>query len=1234
MTTLTQLLRRFLIQVFAGFTVIGIAWFSADIVPLRLRAQEPAPEVSRPEDNNVDVANIRAYSIPADQLQRVTQALTDRFGNSTDVKLSPDVRTSQLLVLARPAVHREISGLLQRLPRSASVEESSIEKPLEERVSFKHTLKHISIDHLHNRIRQIFGSEIRSSSDATLGKTTLHINSPKHGMVRMQVDHTSQGVLVETPKSRLQSWQRLLLTLDFPFKEMTHQQQSIPLRNANLKQIKDTISFLRAAERREIAQGLQPPEGGTNSDVDQKRQNLDEPETGQLGLIGNVQVEVIPELDVIILRGNKKDVQRVMEVIAEIEKQSTVNLPEIKVYHLQHVESQALSGIITTLYATLLAPRSGLVSITPLVKPNALLLIGPAEGIRRVEELVGKLDQKTVNPDELQVIRLKHMSAEDAEEKIETFYAEREGLDTRVKVISDFRSNALVVQASPRDMKEIQQLIAELDVATSPAVNEVRVFRLKNTRAETLAPVLQGAFQGSSGTSTAGAAPNATSQRVRSAVLQMTQIDSEKGKLIKSGILSDVTVQADTTGNALLVTGPPQSMELIEMLIQQLDRMPDAEAQIKVFTIVNGDATNLTLMLQQLFGLPATAGAGTTSGVFVGQSLQQTNGNESSLVPLRFAVDVRTNSIIATGSVGDLSVVEALLLRLDEGDIETRKIVVYRLKNAPALDVANSITTFLQSQRELIQQQLLFNQAISPFEQIEREVIVVPEVVTNTLIVSATPRYFEQVIEMIKELDFRPPMVMVQVVIAEVVLDNFKEHGMEFGLQDSLLFDRGIFGFDPATGDATNLTPGFNFNNADLGNSPDAVSLATRAALASQGLSSFGVGRLNTDRGYGGLVISAANESVQILIRALHEAGKLQILSRPQVMTLDNQAAFIQIGQRVPRIVASTVTDTGAVINSTQDEDVGILLRVQARINQDGLVVMALDAEKSQLGEAADGVPVAVDINGNPVFSPPIETTTAQTTISAYSDQTVVFAGLITNRKSQRTRRIPYLSDIPLLGKAFEYETKDDRRTELLIFMTPKIVQADSDYDSINYAESERMSWCLADVTEMHGDVGLVGRSDLFCRPNAFGKDCQVIYPHIDPSGTMFMMEPEAVFPAAPPSESGVLPRLDGPSPRLEFHNPILPTPAPAIPDQSDHRQRNQHVQPAGHALSAREPVRLKHGYSGSDTPRPIAEYRSQPARRSKNTSVKHPNHPDWDPFHHEVHESSNLNEIQQKVIH
>ena len=151
------------------------------------------------------------------------------------------------------------------------------------------------------------------------------------------------------------------------------------------------------------------------------------------------------------------------------------------------------------------------------------------------------------------------------------------------------------------------------------------------------------------------------------------------------------------------------------------------------------------------------------------------------LPPLRFSVDLRSNSIIATGSEGDLRIVEALLLRLDQTTDQQRKSTVIQLKNAPAVDVASAINQFLLNRRQI--EQAAPGQS-NPFQEIEREVVVVPEPVANKLILAATPRFYDEIKALIDKLD-EQPQVMIQVLIAEVSLNHVKEFGVELGVQSS-----------------------------------------------------------------------------------------------------------------------------------------------------------------------------------------------------------------------------------------------------------------------------------------------------------------------------------------------------------------------------------------------------------------------------------------------------------------
>jgi general secretion pathway protein D len=871
-----------------------------------------------------------------------------------------------------------------------------------------------------------------------------------------------------------------------------------------------------------------PPPAGQPMPLNPLGQPDGEPgEAVEGDLIGPVQIEFLEDLDIVIIRGHKRDVERVIQIINEIERLSAATQPAVEIYPLKHVDGQAMATLITQIYDQALGARQGRVNITPLVKPNALLLVGRPESVRAVIELIERLDQPVLPSAQFRVFQLANASALDVETTMRSFFLDQTGLSARVRIVSDYRSNALIVQASPRDMAEVQRFVNQLDVAASAALNEVRVFRLRNTLAVDLAPVIQSAISAQTTRGTTGAIPGQQQQpqpgdgqvpgaagqqgrqfgTPRSANLTFMKFDAQGQRLLRSGILLDVRVTADPRANAVVVTGPAEGMELIAALIEQLDQLPEAEAQIKVFTIVNGDATSLATMLQTLFGQPAGAQGG---GL---QSLLQTatGQGDSTLVPLRISVDQRTNSIIVSGSVGDLNVVEAILLRLDESDIRQRQSVVYRLQNAPATDVANAINEFLRSERQV---QQIVPESVSPFEQIEREVVVVPEPVSNSLIISATPRYFEEVKRIVLELDARPPMVLIQVLIAEVSLRDVDELGFEWGLQDSLLFDRSVL---------TDIaTPGFAFAGAPLGNAASAASLATRNNVGTQGTSTFGVGRTNGELGYGGLVLSASSDSVSVLIRALQDSRRLRILSRPQVMTLDNQPAFVQVGSRVPRITSTQITETGT-INNTVLENVGIILGVTPRISPDGLVVMEIDAEKSELGPEAEGIPISINANGDVIRSPQIRTTVAQTTVSGRSGQTVILGGLITSSKSIFQRRVPIISSAPVVGRLFRFDSETESRSELLIIMTPYIVRSDDDVTMLNRMEMDRMSWCLADVLKIHGDPGL----GIFEHGYMHGPE--IVYPDRDPTGGERLPTPAA----RPGTKNDVLPEPDarnGPS--------------------------------------------------------------------------------------------------------
>src|SRR5690606_14638270 len=119
---------------------------------------------------------------------------------------------------------------------------------------------------------------------------------------------------------------------------------------------------------------------------------------------------------------------------------------------------------------------------------------------------------------------------------------------------------------------------------------------------------------------------------------------------------------------------------------------------------------------------------------------------------------------------------------------------------------------------------------------------------------------------------------------------------------------------------------------------------------------------------------------------------------------------------------------------------------------------------------------ISTSTTGEVVRQPLINTTTAQTTVSAADGQTVVLGGLLTKDTAKTRRRVPLLSSIPIVGNLFRYDQDITRRRELLIIMTPRIVRNEADAELVKQAEAARMSRCLADVRKMHGDPGIYTR--------------------------------------------------------------------------------------------------------------------------------------------------------------
>jgi type II secretory pathway component GspD/PulD (secretin) len=197
----------------------------------------------------------------------------------------------------------------------------------------------------------------------------------------------------------------------------------------------------------------------------------------------------------------------------------------------------------------------------------------------------------------------------------------------------------------------------------------------------------------------------------------------------------------------------------------------------------------------------------------------------------------------------------------------------------------------------------------------------------------------------------------------------------------------------------------------------------------------FGMSDLLTGGFWG---MTGVDNDWNVTLRLLAERGKLEVLSRPSILARNNQEAVIVVGQEIPLITNSRITDLGATINTVQYAEIGIILRVTPFITSEGMVEMIVAPEISTLTD--ETIPISVDNQGNTVGSPVIAKRSAETVVVTANGQTVVIGGLMETLKTEVKRKVPVLGDIPLLGLAFRRTTRDEQKKELMIFLTPHIV--------------------------------------------------------------------------------------------------------------------------------------------------------------------------------------------------
>lgn len=295
------------------------------------------------------------------------------------------------------------------------------------------------------------------------------------------------------------------------------------------------------------------------------------------------------------------------------------------------------------------------------------------------------------------------------------------------------------------------------------------------------------------------------------------------------------------------------------------------------------------------------------------------------------------------------------------------------------------------------------------------EVRVVPDRDKNALLIRARPAAFRLIESALRAIDASPLQVVIEATIAEVTLNDQLQYGVQYYLET---------GFGSA-----------GFTTRAAGSSP-AGSLATPVPQAGSGLN---------------LVVSTGG--ARVVLNALSSITNVRVVSAPTLSVLNNQTARLQVGNQVPvRTQQSQSTDNtdSPVISNIEYKDTGVILKVTPRINSNNDVSMDVQQEVSSI--VNDAASTQAD-----ALAPTISTRRIGSIVSVANGQTVVLGGLIQENQQNGRGGVPVLQDIPLLGNLFSSTSSSRDRTELVVFITPRVIRNAADAQAIAEELRSRM---------------------------------------------------------------------------------------------------------------------------------------------------------------------------------
>jgi general secretion pathway protein D len=300
---------------------------------------------------------------------------------------------------------------------------------------------------------------------------------------------------------------------------------------------------------------------------------------------------------------------------------------------------------------------------------------------------------------------------------------------------------------------------------------------------------------------------------------------------------------------------------------------------------------------------------------------------------------------------------------------------------------------------------------------------IVAEPNINALVIYATASDYDTILQALRKIDIAPLQVMIEATIAEVTLAGDFQYGLQWFLKNI------------GMGADLNLDNTTSTDNTNNFKSPPPTAMATQAVMSAFS-HTFTWTSMTTD--------------FNVVLTAISHQTDVNIVSSPSLMVLDNQTARIQVGDQVPVLTGqavSTVTAGAPVVNSVQYIDSGVILEIKPHVNNNGQVLLDITQQVSQ----------PVTTTSSTIDSPTIQQRLITSSVAVQSGQTVALGGLIADRASKTGRGIPALRRMPVLGSLFGVKGRDSTRTELLVFLTPRVIRDWQDARDISSELSSRM---------------------------------------------------------------------------------------------------------------------------------------------------------------------------------